>query len=257
MKSAQRRNAIVDVLMANGSASVDELADRLMVSRMTIYRDLDQLEAHGLLRKVRGGASVHPSNRFESSFRYRSRLNEAAKRAIVAAARELVELGQAILIDDGSTAGMLAEQLREQRSLTVITNNLQAIQYLADIEGIELIVLGGSANSQFNGCFGMLTEQALASIRADIAFMSPSTICDGAAYHQNQEVAKTKKAMMAAAEQRYLLADSSKFGRTALYLLSSLSAFDEIITDREPDPRQRAAIDKLPVQVRVVGSGES
>ena len=62
---------------------------------------------------------------------------------------------------------------------------------------------------------------------------------------------------MAAAEQRYLLADSSKFGRTALYLLSSLSAFDEIITDREPDPRQRAAIDKLPVTLRVVGSGES
>ena len=240
--------------MANGSASVDELADRLMVSRMTIYRDLDQLEAHGLLRKVRGGASVHPSSRFESSFRYRSRLNEKAKRAIVTAARDLVEPGQAILIDDGSTAGMLAELLRDQRSLSIITNNIQAIQNLADADGIELIVLGGNVNSQFNGFFGMLTEQALASIRADIAFMSPSTICDGAAYHQNQEVTKTKKAMMSAAQQRYLLADSSKFGRTALYLLSSLSAFDEIITDQEPDARQREAIDRLDVTVRVVGA---
>ena len=240
--------------MANGSVSVDELADRLMVSRMTIYRDLDQLEAHGLLRKVRGGASVHPSSRFESSFRYRARLNEPAKRAIVAAARDLVEPGQAILIDDGSTAGLLAELLSDRRSLSVITNNIQAIQNLADADGIELIVLGGNANAQFNGFFGLLTEQALGSIRADIAFMSPSTICDGAAYHQDQEVTKTKRAMMAAAQRRYLLADSSKFGRTALYLLSSLSAFDEIITDREPDERQREAIDRLGVAVRVVSA---
>src|SRR5690606_18881126 len=103
-----------------GSASVEDMANRFSVSRMTIHRDLDDLEQAGLLRKVHGGASIESSPQFESDFRYRERIALNEKRAIAALAAGLVEPGQTIILDDSSTTGVMAPLLLDLRPLTVI-----------------------------------------------------------------------------------------------------------------------------------------
>lgn len=223
----------MDLLMDAGSASVDEMASRFGVSRMTIHRDLDELEQAGLLRKTHGGASIQSSPQFESDFRYREKIAAAQKRRIAAHAAGLIEPGQIIIIDDSSTAGALADYLKDIRPLTVITNNLGVIGKLSGINGLTLISLGGQYNRRFNGFFGIITEESLRSLRADIAFLSSSAIHGASAFHQDQEVVQTKRQMMRSAARTYLLVDHEKFGKSALHFLTSLDGCDAVLTGAE------------------------
>ncbi|RVD71092.1 DeoR/GlpR transcriptional regulator, partial [Mesorhizobium sp. M4A.F.Ca.ET.029.04.2.1] len=143
MKSDSRRQGVMDFLMEAGTASVEDLAARFGVSKMTVHRDLDELEENGFLRKVRGGASIQPSGLFESDFRYRQKQAVGEKQRLAAAAVAMIEPGQTVIIDDGSTAGGIAGHLADLRPLTVISNNLAVIQDLAGVGGITLIALGG------------------------------------------------------------------------------------------------------------------
>jgi DeoR/GlpR family transcriptional regulator of sugar metabolism len=251
MKLGGRRQGIMDLLMETGSVTVDDLSSRFGVSRMTIHRDLGDLEDNGLLRRIRGGASIQSSSRFESDFRYRQKLAAEEKRRIAAVAATMVEPGQTVVIDDSSTAGYVARHLIERRPMTVVSNNLTAIQELAGVAGINLIALGGRYSKKFHGFFGLLTEDTLKSLRCDVAFLSSSAIHGESAHHQDQEVVQTKRAMMAAADRKYLLVDHGKFGRTALHFLAGLKAFDAVFTGREPDPGARAALDQADVSVVV------
>lgn len=253
MKVDRRRQVILDLLMESGSATVDELSAHFDVSRMTIHRDLDQLEQEGLLRKVRGGASMQASGQFESDFRYRQRLAGPEKQRIAAAAASLVEPGQTVVIDDSSTAGGVAAHLMDLRPLTVITNNLGVIQQLAGAAGITLIALGGQYSKKFHGFFGLLADEALRSLRADIAFVSTSSIHGVRAYHQDQEVVQTKRLMLAAAERRYLLVDHGKFGRPALHFFTALDGFDAVLTGQEPEEAIGRVFDEAGIRLTIVG----
>ena len=217
-------------LLQLGTVSVDDLAARFSVSKMTIHRDLDELEANGFLRKVRGGASVQSSSRFESDYRYRQKVASEEKQRIAMSAATLIEPGQTIIIDDGSTSGRVANHLADLKPLTVISNNLDVIGQLAGVAGINLIALGGQYSKKFNGFFGLVTDEALKSLRADIAFLSSSAIHGTSAFHQEQEVVQTKRLMIAAAERTYLLVDHGKFEKRALHFLADLSDFSGVIT---------------------------
>ena len=242
MKPDDRRQGIMDILMDAGSASVEDLAARFTVSKMTIHRDLDDLEQAGLLSKVHGGASIQSSAQFESDFRYREKIAANEKRQLAAHAATLIEPGHIIIIDDGSTAGGLADHLATIRPLTVITNNLSVIAKLTAISGIEVISLGGQYSRKFNGFFGIVTEETLSSLRADIAFLSSSAIQGTAAYHQDQEVVKTKRQMMRSASRSYLMVDHAKFGKPALHFLTGLSGFDAVITSAQIDGAHESAL---------------
>jgi DeoR/GlpR family transcriptional regulator of sugar metabolism len=252
MKIDGRRQGILDLLMEAGSATVDELSARFDVSRMTIHRDLDQLEQEGLLRKVRGGASMQASGQFESDFRYRQRLAGPEKQRIAAAAAGMIEPGQTIIIDDSSTAGGVAKYLAELRPLTVITNNLGVIQELAGMAGITLIALGGQYAKKFHGFFGLLAEESLRSLRADVALVSTSAIHGTAAFHQDQEVVQAKRLMLAAAERKYLLADHSKFGRPALHFLTELGTFDAVLTGDDPHAGIVGELEAAGIHLKVI-----
>lgn len=255
MKAETRRQEIMDVLIEAGNATVDDLADRFGVSRMTVHRDLDDLEQSGLLRKVRGGASIQSNSKFESDFRYRERLATEEKRAIAAAAAERIEPGQTVIIDDGSTAGWIADNLGDRRPLTVITNNLAAITRLAGQQGIDLIALGGQYHKKFHGFFGIVAEEALRSLRADVAFLSTSAVHGAAAFHQDQEVVHTKRLMIRSAARSILLVDHGKFGRSALHFLSDLSAFDEVLTGAPLSPEAAAPLKEAGIRLDIVKPG--
>jgi DeoR/GlpR family transcriptional regulator of sugar metabolism len=157
-----------------------------------------------------------------------------------------------VIIDDSSTAGGMAGHLAEIRPLTVITNNLGAIQELAGAAGITLIALGGHYSKKFHGFFGLLADEALRSLRADIAFVSTSSIHGVRAFHQDQEVVQTKRLMLAAAERKFLLVDHGKFGRPALHFFSALDCFEAVLTGDEPEASASEALHEASVRLTVI-----
>ncbi|MBD8554861.1 DeoR/GlpR transcriptional regulator [Rhizobium sp. CFBP 8762] len=253
MKPDNRRQGIMDLLMEAGNATIEDLSARFNVSKMTIHRDLDDLEQAGLLRKVHGGASIQSSAQFESDFRYREKIAAEEKQSLSAAAAALIEPGQIIIIDDGSTAGGIAAHLNNIRPLTVITNNLSVITTLSGVAGIQLIALGGEYSKKFNGFFGIVAEDALKSLRADIAFLSSSAVQGDAAFHQDQEVVQSKRLMIRAARKRYLLVDHLKFGRSALHFLTGLDAFDAVLTGEGVSPNAEQHLAEAGISLKKIG----
>lgn len=247
----ERRNAILEAVISAGNVSVDQLAAGLGVSRMTVHRDIDALAMRGLVRKERGGATAESSLLFESNFHFRRHQETGAKRTLAEAAARLVVPGQVILIDDSSTTLQMADWLRDVQSLTVISNSLPLTVALADCPNINLIGVGGRYSRTFHAFFGLGCEMAISELRADIAFLSSSAVSGLTAYHQHEEVIRAKRAMMASSEQKVLLVDHTKFGRTALHKFSELSEFDHILIDHAVEERTWKVLQSkhLPIQV--------
>ena len=140
----ERQAWITTYILQNGSVQVDELAERFQVSRMTIHRDLDDLEQQGVLRKVRNGATAQPSSLFESDLRYRQGRNLKEKEAVSKKMLGYIEPGQAIFLDEASTLLPLVRMLPAVAPLTVITNFLPILNELSTHKDIHLISLGGN-----------------------------------------------------------------------------------------------------------------
>lgn len=235
MKRDERRQQIIDLLVEKGAVDLEELAERFRVSKMTIHRDLDELEGAGWLRKVRGGATIEAGMQFESDFRLRERQGEGAKERMAREALTLVEPGMTVMVNDGSMAAMLGRMLIEKKPLTVITNNAAVLDALKLESGIDLIALGGKYSAKFNGYFGVLTEQNLSALRADLAFLSSPAVSGNQVFHMDADVVRVKKAMLDTAVKRCLLVNHTRFDRVALHRLADLDQFDWIITDQAPD----------------------
>jgi DeoR/GlpR family transcriptional regulator of sugar metabolism len=243
----ERRERIAGIVLANESVSARDLAARFAVSLMTIHRDLDELERRGVLRKTRGGATPQPSSLFESNVRYRLATARVEKEALARYALTLIEPGQAVLLDDATTTLALARHLPQRTPLTVITNYLATIQALHAAPGIRLIALGGEYAPSHDSFLGIVCEDAIASLRADVFIMSTSAVSRGIAYHQEQEVVAVKRAMLRAATRRILLIDHAKLGKTALHQLAPLADFDLVVVDDGVDATGLRALEEAKV----------
>lgn len=228
----ERRAAALRLIMERSTAQVEELAALLHVSRMTIHRDLDTLAEQGLVRRVRGGATAQPSVLFESNFFYRRALHADRKRSLAAAVEPEIEPGKALVLDDSTTVDLIVPLLADRVPLTLITNAFEVMQAARTIKGVNLIVLGGEYCPIFNAFLGLVAEQGMASMRADLLIMSASAVQGRVCLHQDQRAVRVKRAMMEAADRRILVIDSSKFGKSALHRLADLSEFDAVYVDR-------------------------
>jgi DeoR/GlpR family transcriptional regulator of sugar metabolism len=226
-----RQSGITLLLLEHGSVLIEELTERFGVSRMTIHRDLDDLERRGVLRKVRNGATALPSGHFESDVRFRINRQVREKEAIARAAVNLIEPGQSIIFDDATTLLPLVRLLPDLASLTIITNFLPILEILKGYSDISLINLGGQYLPRFDTFTGLLTEQALSALHADLYITSTTAICNQDAYHPDPQIVSVKRLMMRCARSRYLLADHTKFGRTALHKFVPLETFDAVVVD--------------------------
>lgn len=242
MKREERQQLIVNLLVEDKTVDVDDLAARFSVSKMTIHRDLDDLEQAGVLRKVRGGATIDAGTQFESDFRIRERQGGEAKVAMAQEALALVEPGMTVMVNDGSMAAVLGETLLRKRPLTVITNNAAIMERLKGENGITLIALGGIYSAKFNAYLGVVTEEALSRLRADIAFISTPAVSGRLAYHMDDNVVRAKRAMISSSVRSCLLVNHQRIGHTALHVMADLADFDTIITDNAP---AAAALDEF------------
>lgn len=232
-KQRSRQRQIAEAVIAEGTVRIDDLADRFGVSSMTVHRDIDELEAQGVVRKARGQVTALASSLFESNNAFRLGQQQAEKEALARAALEFIEPGQAILMEDSTTGVYLARQLPRRAPLTVITNFLSVAHELMREPGITLNILGGQYYGWCDAMMGGMTLDAIYKIRADTFITSTSAITDDVCYHQTQDTVLVKKAMFEAAAQRILYVDHTKFERRALHALLPLTDFDIVIVDAQ------------------------
>ncbi len=223
-----RRQKMLEVIRSQSTASVEELAATLAVSRMTVHRDLDALSQQRLVRKIRGGATMQPSILFEADYSQRSQLNRGMKEVLVEAAADLVEPGMAIALDDSTTVATIAPLLSEKRPLTVLTNALPLMVDLGEVDGITVISVGGTYDPTTRAFFGRVTEDAIASLWIDLVIMSASAVRNGTTYYFNADIARTKQAFLDIADRKVAVIDSSKFRKSGLHKFVHLSAFDQV-----------------------------
>ena len=231
LRQGDRLEAITELVLNSGSMRIEDLAEMFGVSAMTIHRDLDQLDQKGVLRKSRGAATAVASSLFESSTEYRIRQGKAAKKAVARAAFDLVEPGQAVILDDSTTGIFLAELLPEKQPLTVITNFQRVAQLLTDNPGIALLVAGGQYYKWCEAYMGTVALNAIRSLRADIVFLSSPAVTEGVCYHQHHDAALVKEAMFSSAQRRVLYLDHTKFSMRALHAHKRVEDFDTVIVD--------------------------
>ncbi|MGH3262899.1 MAG: DeoR/GlpR family DNA-binding transcription regulator [Trebonia sp.] len=240
MLPSQRRQAVLRRLTAHGEVGFNELAEEFGVSEMTIRRDLETLEADGLARRVRGGAISVVSRSYEPPLAVRATTASAAKAAIGTAAASLVNEGDTVIIDVGTTTLELARALHGRRGLTVVTASLPIAVELGGDPDIRVIVTGGQVRSGELSLTGGITEDVFGALNCDLAFIGVAGIrATPGLTEYNPDDARVKRAAIAAARRSVVLADSSKLGRVAFATVAPLSAVDAVVTDA-PAARQPA-----------------
>jgi DeoR/GlpR family transcriptional regulator of sugar metabolism len=247
----QRQKWITDTILDKGSVVVDELVEQLKVSRMTIHRDLDELEHMGVLRKITNGATAQPSSVFESDLRYRQKQSLSNKTALAKVAFKHIHTGQAILLDEASTILPIVHLLPDIAPVTVITNFQPVIRELTKFSDIGLICLGGNYNQRYDTFTGPICEQTVSTVRANTWITSTTAVYDGFAYHPDPQVANVKRTMMTVADKKIMLLDYTKFGKTAIHKLAHLNEFDIVIVDSDVPPEKIEKLRKDGVNVEI------
>ncbi|MGW1676503.1 DeoR/GlpR family DNA-binding transcription regulator [Saccharopolyspora sp. NPDC002376] len=247
----QRRQDVLRRVVEHGEVRITDLAGHFEVSLMTMHRDLDALVERRLVRKLRGRVTAYPSLTLETATRFRVSLQVAEKEALAAAAVTEVEPGMTLLIDDSSTVFPLARRVAEVESLRVFTNSLTVAKILAGA-GHEVGLLGGRYRAEFDSCTGPEVLEALSGLRADVSFVSATTVTEGHLFHPVRDYAEIKERIVGRAERNVLLVDHSKFGRTSPFAHGDVGAYDLVITDAATPEAELDALRGFDTEVRVV-----
>jgi DeoR/GlpR family transcriptional regulator of sugar metabolism len=250
MSHNTRQKQICELIARRGECSIDELAERCGVSGMTIRRDLKMLAGQGKVIRTHGGAAMADRVSFEFEFLKRVREHQAAKQAIAVAAAAQVKDNQSVMLDSGTTTLELAKRLRGKQGLTVVTSSLPIAAQLQYDRQIEVLLLGGYLRASSPDLAGALAEANLERLRADVAFLGADGIDrQGVVYQESPEVARLLARMAASAGRVFVVADSSKLGRTALCRFGHLRDCAALITDAAADRSLLASLKKAGVRV--------
>ena len=246
----ERHAEVLRLLDAEHRVESARLASLFGVSAECVRKDLAQLEARGLLRRVHGGAVPAISSRTEPDVADRIE-NAEAKDALARHALRYVSEGATLLLDAGSTTQRLAEMLSTAEELVVYTNAVPVATTLLR-RRITAVLLGGRIREATMAAVGALTTEALAAINVDVAFLGTNALSlDRGLTTPDPEEAAVKRHMLAAAGQRVFLVDSSKFGRHSQARHAELSDVDVLITDDGADPGLRRQLRAAGITVEV------
>lgn len=253
---SERRRKIIEIVQETGGRSVAELCDLFNVSEMTIRRDLRDLDREGMLRRVHGGAVSNLGRSYEPPLTVRSTRNDDKKRAIGRLAADLVQDGDSLALDVGTTVLEVARALQGRRNLTILTASLpianEIVASLSLTSDVRLILTGGIVRSGELSMVGNIAAGTYSDFHVDKAFIGVGGISleDGLTEY-NLEDAIVKKPMIQNAHQRIVVADSSKFGRTTFTSIAPLKVANTIITDSDIQRDMLKALHDLGIEVLV------
>ena len=230
MQNHERRSRLLDIIRIRGFAALDELVRELGVSESTVRRDLDALEEQGSAKRTHGGVLYSGGMPRLAEFDERQPTNWAAKRAIAATAAGVIEDGETVLLDGGTTTYEVA-RLLVGRSLQVVTNSLPVANLFASEARTDLVLLGGYVSPRSGVCLGPYANDLLGRLHVTTTVLSAAGISEDGLFNAHLLLAETEQAMLKAASRVMVVADSSKFGRKSLTLVSGLDAIDIFVSD--------------------------
>lgn len=228
-----RLNAIRQLLYRHGFSSVQDIAAAVGASQATIRRDLQALEAGGVVSRMHGGARIAVSSGTEVAFNIREQENLAAKRAIAEAAFGLIRPCASVFLDAGTTVLQLARRLKlDPMPLSVFTNGLTVAQALVETPGLTVSLLGGRIRPENASTVGAAAETAIERLWFDQLFLGTGAVAeDGCLYGLDEDEGRLNERMKARSAQTVLLTDSSKFDRRLTHRVMPLDASIHVITD--------------------------
>lgn len=232
MLTRQRQQHILDALRRDGQVVAKALSESLGLSEDTIRRDLRELAAQGRLQRVHGGAlPVAPA---EADFAGRQRLAPQEKVAIGRAAAAMVQPGQVVFVDGGTTAVQLARHLPPALRATVVTHSPSVAVELVEHPGVEVVLIGGRLFKHSVVAVGAAAVEAIARIHADLYFMGVTGVHAQAGLSTaDMEEAAVKRALMAAAGDTVVMASSEKLGAASPYVIAPLDAAATVLVAPE------------------------
>ena len=248
MLKHERHRWILDRLRADGRVLASAVSTELGISDDTVRRDLADLAGAGVLQRVHGGAV--PTSPAVVPFTVRERQAPEAKRAIARAAAGMVRDGQAVILDGGTTARLVAEELAPGLRATVITHSPTVAEVLAEHPAVEVILLGGRLQKESRVAVGAATVEALRMVRADIYLLGVGALHPEVGLSTGDlEEAHVKRAMIASAAEVVALTTPEKLGTAARYVFGAVSDLTHLVTDGSAEDAQLAPYARLGVTI--------
>lgn len=227
-----RRQEVIKILSENKVEDITSLSKILGVSEMTIRRDLDKLEKGGDVIRIYGGAKIRTKNVYEPSIGERLMQNIREKKAIGMKAAEFIEDGDVVAFDASTTALEVANNIKNHKELTVITNNIALAIELSENKDITIILLGGIVRKSSLSLVGSWLPKMLKHINIDKFFISSSALSfkEGLTDATIEEV-EAKKAIIDRSAERFVIADHTKINKVSAFHVCNYKIIDKIITD--------------------------
>lgn len=250
---AQRQQQILEYLQSKKSITIRKAAEIFMVSEATVRRDLDELASTGKIERTHGGAVIHTGTGFEWQHAEKMQEMIPEKKRIAIAAKKLIEDGDSLFLDTGTTTYLLAEELKEKKRLTVVTNNLD-IAYTTELDATStMIITGGIRRDGYSSLVGDIAADLVRKLNVDVSFIGADAVSVGnGVFNTNFNEIGIKKSGIESGKRKVLLADSSKFSRKALAKICDLQEFDIIITDSGIDEAQLKILKEKIARVIIV-----
>lgn len=250
----QRREKILELIKEDGSAKVIDLARIFKVTEVTIRQDLEKLEKDGLVIKEHGGAFLKNIKDQVQAFSLGNQDHIDKKELIAKKCLEFIESGDTIILDSGSTTTEIAKKLKGFKELTVITNALNIALMLGAEPGIDVIVTGGEFKPPTLSLTGQKAADFFKGLNVQKLFLATAGISlkSGLTYPSISDLV-VKKAMIESADTTYLVADSTKIGKSAFASLGALSLIDYIITDPGIEDKHRAVFKDHEIELIIAG----
>lgn len=251
----ERRGRLIELVRLRGFAALPDLANELQVSESTVRRDLDYLEESGEAKRTHGGVVYTGPSPKLGHFDQRQKTQWDKKRLIAAAAAALIEDGDTILLDGGSTTYELG-RLLVNRPLQVVTNSLPVANLFTSSEA-DLVLVGGYVHTRTGVSLGPYANEMLADLNVRRAVLSIAGANDLGYYNSNLLLVETERVMMKSADEVIVVADSTKFGHTSLAHLCGLGDIDILVVDNDLTKDWRGKLTAAGVKVVIAGSTNS
>lgn len=232
MSQTFRQPDILRIAQREGKVTVEELAEHFGVTLQTIRRDLTELAEANKLERVHGGA-ILPSGTTNIEYEERRTLNQSSKLAMARACAAQIPEGCSVFLNIGTSTEAVAQELRNHRDLMVVTNNMNIANILIDNSDCQVIVTGGALRRSDGGLVGTLTIDTIRQFKFDHAVIGCSAMDeDGDILDFDIQEVGVSQTIIAQARNSLLVADHSKFGRTAPARIASMSAVSTVVTDK-------------------------
>ena len=253
MNTQKRRKHIIQLLGKEGSVKTSELSEEFQVSVMTIRRDLNYLAGEGIVTLTHGGAALNRGGLTEHAMLYKEDTRIEEKRRIAAFCSNFVNEGDAVLIDTGSTAKMVAQTLINRKNIVVVTHSLPVQDMLSHASGIKLIAAPGVFREKTMGFLGQMTCDFVSGLKLDVLFLGVEGV-DAVHGVSVPDVidAETKRALVHQARKVVAVADYTKIGKSFFMSIAPLREIDVLVTNQEADPEAIAKIREQGVEVFLV-----